>query len=83
MIVPAVTRYFRVDRRDLIYLKSILEAYEGMSTLSTVERQGCIVQLTVPAPFVTDMDCLLDALAQEITLAELPPPAVGQATEEQ
>jgi uncharacterized protein DUF4911 len=83
MIFPAVTRYFRVDRRDLVYLKCILEAYEGMSTLSTVERQGCIVRLTVPAPFAADMASLIAELQKEITLTELPPPAAGPSPEEQ
>ncbi|HZV80585.1 MAG TPA: DUF4911 domain-containing protein [Geobacteraceae bacterium] len=65
-----IVRYFRVDRRDLVYLKFILEAYEGMSTLSTVEKSGAIVSLTVPAGFADDMAQLIGALQSEITLAE-------------
>ena len=45
----ATVRYFRVARRELVYLKFILEAYEGMSTLSTVDRSGGIVRLAIPA----------------------------------
>lgn len=59
-----------MDRRDLVYLKFILEAYEGMSTLSTVERSGVIVSLTIPAGFVDDMARLIAALQREITLVE-------------
>jgi hypothetical protein len=65
-----VIRYFRVDRRDLVYLKFILEAYEGMSTLTTVQREGVIVRLTVPTGFATDMQELLAAVSAEIPLQE-------------
>lgn len=69
-----IVRYFRVDRRDLVYLKFILEAYEGMSTLSTVEKGGAIVSLTVPAGFAGDMAELINALQGEITLVEIAGP---------
>ena len=65
-----IVRYFRVDRRDLVYLKFILEAYEGMSTLSTVEKSVAIVSITIPRCFVNDMDQLISSLQEEITLEE-------------
>lgn len=66
-----IIRYFRVDRRDLVYLKFILEAYEGMSTLSTVDKSGVIVQLTIPAGFAPDMAQLIEEMQREITLTEV------------
>lgn len=70
-----IVRYFRVDRRDLVYLKFILEAYEGMSTLSTVDRQVTIVRLTIPAGFADDMQLLLDSIGADISLTEAAAPA--------
>ncbi len=70
----SLTRYFQVDRRDMVFLKFILEAYEGMSTLSTFDNKAGIVQLTVPCGFSDDMAGLIDALAGEISLTELFPP---------
>lgn len=65
-----VVRYFKVKRGDLVFLKFILEAYEGMSTLSTVEPMEAIVRLSVPSGFDTDMQSLLDFLSAEISLQE-------------
>jgi uncharacterized protein DUF4911 len=64
-------RFFKVDRRDLVYLKFVLEAYEGMSTLSTVEPVGGIVRLSIPYGFEEDMQSLVDALSGEISLTEV------------
>ena len=69
----SLTRYFQVDRREMVYLKFILEAYEGMSTLSTFDNRAGIVQLTVPAGFADDMAGLIDALSGEIGLVEMYP----------
>lgn len=69
----SLTRYFQVDRREMVYLKFILEAYEGMSTLSTFDNRAGIVQLTVPAGFADDMAGLIDALSGEIGLVEMSP----------
>jgi len=69
--MPAdLVRYLRVDRRDLVFLKFILEAYEGMATMTTVKREGVIVRLTIPAGFAADMQALLAAVAADIELQE-------------
>jgi len=67
---PSV-RFFKVDRRDLVYLKFVLEAYEGMSTLSTVEPKEGIVRLSIPPGFERDIHVLIDALSTEIPLTEV------------
>lgn len=71
-IPEALVRYFKVDRRDLVYLKFILEAYEGMATLSTVEPGGVIVRLSIPAGFEADIESLLAALGADMPIAEVP-----------
>jgi len=60
--------FFQLPRKDLVYLKFILEAYEGMSTLSTADKQLGIVRLSVPNRFLPDMTELLASLGQEISL---------------
>jgi hypothetical protein len=67
-------RYFRVARHDLVYLKFILEAYEGLAVLSTVEREGAIVRIGYPHFSAEDVDLLLHALSGEIDLTEVPQP---------
>ncbi len=78
-VTDPVVRYFRVNRRDLAYLKFILEGYDNMSVLSTVDDREGIVRLLVPAGFAVDMGALVEALQQEIELTELPPEVI-QAT---
>jgi len=58
----AICRYFRVKRRDMVFLKFILEAYEGMNTMSTVDNTAGIIRIAVMSGFGEDMDALLAEL---------------------
>jgi hypothetical protein len=78
--LATVARYFRVNKRDLVYLKFILEAYEGLSTLSTAAREGMVVRVSYPQCFSRDIDLLLRALGEEISLTEVPEPAEDGAS---
>ena len=71
----SLARYFRVNRHDLVYLKFILEAYEGLAVLSTIEREGAIVRIGYPHFSAGDVDALLHAMANEIDMTEVPQPA--------
>jgi hypothetical protein len=71
---PEKVRYFRVDRKDLVFLKFILEAYEGLSTMSTADRKEGIVRISFGEWAADDVGGLLDSLAREITLVEVDEP---------
>ena len=78
VIYLTVTRYFRVSRREMVYLKFITETYEGLLTVSTVDKTGGVIRVSYPACFRQDAEDLLLALAGEIPLEETePPPARG------
>ena len=71
MIPEGIVRYFKVGRRDLVHLKFILEAYEGMSTLSTVQPQGVIVRLSIPSGFEADVQSIIDTVGADIAIHEV------------
>lgn len=65
-------RYFRVDRRDIAYFRFILDAYEGLATLSTLDARQGLVVLSIPESQSDAVDALLAALGREISLEEVP-----------
>jgi len=81
----SIKRYFLLDRRDVAYLKFIVEAYEGLATLSTLERTGddALVRLTVLTSCAADLDGLISALRQDIAMTETTPPPDGDAEKEE
>lgn len=63
-----ICRYFRVFHRDMVFLKFILEAYEGMNVMSTVDNKSGIIRIAILPGFVEDMDALLADLGKQVVL---------------
>lgn len=63
-----INRFFRVNRRDMVYLKFILEAYEGMNVMSTVDNAAGIIRIAIMPGFEDDMDALLAELGRQVTM---------------
>ncbi len=61
-------RYFRVAHRDMVFLKFILEAYEGMNVMSTVDNVAGIIRVSVMAGFEDDMAALLADLGRQVRM---------------
>jgi hypothetical protein len=76
-LIPSlgIVRYFQLGRRDLVYLKFIQEAYEGLSFMSTADQKACIVRIAYQQTAAADMEGLLTALAAEISLTEVDAPS--------
>ncbi len=67
-------RYFRTNRRDISYLRFILEAYEGVAVLTTMDaRSGIVKVLMAPGSERLVMDVLDDLCGNgDIMLEPLP-----------
>ena len=63
-----ICRYFKVARRDMVFLKFILEAYEGMNVMSTVDNKAGIIRIAIMPGFVDDMDALLAELGTQVVM---------------
>jgi len=63
-----ICRYFKVAHRDMVFLKFILEAYEGMNVMSTVDNKVGIIRIAIMPGFVEDMDALLAELGTQVVM---------------
>ena len=63
-----IFRYFKVLHRDMVYLKFILEAYEGMNVMSTVDNVAGIIRIAIMHGFESDMDGLLAELGRQVPM---------------
>lgn len=64
-------RYYQLASRDLVYMKFVLEAYEGLSTMSTVDGKRGIVKVNYPVPFRDDLAGLMEGISREIEVTEV------------
>jgi len=61
----------QVKRREISYLKFILEGYDGLVTVTTVDGNRGRVSLSFPPSVLPDVERVLEALKEEIALAEI------------
>jgi hypothetical protein len=52
----------------MVYLKFILEAYEGMNVMSTVDNAVGIIRIAIMEGFEADMDGVLEELGRQVSM---------------
>ncbi len=68
--------YFRLPRREIGYLRFILEGYDGLAFMRTLDSKIGLVEITWPPVRSADVKALLQALAVEVGLEEVATPTV-------
>lgn len=63
-----IERFFKVAHRDMVFLKFILEAYEGMNVMSTVDNGVGIIRIAIMPGFEDDMAALLADLGTQVRM---------------
>lgn len=62
---------YEVDPYEIHYLKFILEAYEGLATLTTLNADKGLIRLAVPPGCEGSLDALMKALEKELKLNQV------------
>ena len=63
-----IKRYFRVDRREIAFIKFIFEAYDGIAVLETLDPNAGIVVFHIAPGCERDVDAILQDLKKEIAI---------------
>ena len=66
-------RCYRVDRREIAYLKFILEAYDGLAVVSTLDPQAGIVVLHIAPGCEQDIEKIVADLSRDIMMEPAQP----------
>lgn len=75
--VKPLRKYFRIDRKQIAYLKFILEGYDGMAVLSTLDPEAGVVMLDIGPGCEADVNLIIDDLGREIRIEPLNGPPSG------
>ncbi|MDH4331530.1 MAG: DUF4911 domain-containing protein [Desulfobulbaceae bacterium] len=71
MSVSLAVLRVRIDPEQIYFLKFILEAYDNLTIMSTVDRIEGIVELKYPAELEGDVKGVLQSMAQRLKLEEI------------
>ena len=63
-----IRKYYRVDRRKICLLRFILEGYDGMAIMTTIDsRQGTVV-ISIAPGCEDDVEMILKGLEKDILI---------------
>lgn len=74
MNAPFLKRYYHVSRAEIGYLRFILESYDGLAFMRTLDPRGALIEMAWPPSRRRDAEDLLLALAAEVSMTEVPAP---------
>ncbi len=63
-------KYIRVDRKEICFLKFIFEAYDGIATLTTVDKNLGIVLIIIAPGCEKDVEMILHDLKKDILIEQ-------------
>ncbi|MBI4618951.1 MAG: DUF4911 domain-containing protein [Desulfobacterales bacterium] len=73
--MKTIERYFRVQRKNIAFIKFILEAYDGMAVMRTLDPHEGVVELIIAPDFEREVTEILDNLRDEFEVQPIEPPA--------
>ncbi len=71
-------RHFLLPRGEIGYLRFILESYDGLAFVRTLDPRQALVEIAFPRSRRADAEALLAALVCECAMYPVPPPAPGR-----
>lgn len=67
-------RFFKVRRRDIYLIKKLLDGYENMMDVATVDRERGKIQILIAPDFKKDCEAILADLQQRFLMMPLNDP---------
>ncbi len=66
--METIRKIIRIDRREICFIKFILEAYEGIATMTTIDARQGIVLLRIAPGCEKEVEALLRDLGEDIMI---------------
>ena len=67
--------YLRIQREDIALLKFVIESYEEVGIIRTIDRKKATVVVLAMPDFIDHVWAILNSLREHMDWYEIPPPA--------
>jgi hypothetical protein len=66
--------YLRIQREDIALIKFIIESYEGIGIVRTIDRKKATVVVLAMPDLIAHVRAVLESLREHMDWYEIPPP---------
>ncbi len=71
-----IDKFFMIKREHIAPVQFIIEGYEGMSTVSTIDSQEAIIKISIMPDFTEEIRPLIGELKKIYRLEEIEKPEI-------
>ena len=75
-----IKRYYQVNRKDIAIIQFIIEGYEGMATVTTVDPKTACLRIAIIEDQLDDFELLVEDLKKTMPILEVAHPRVYNFT---
>jgi len=65
-----IKKYYKIERKNIIVVQFIMEGYEGMATVSTLDARKAILAVSIMPDYISEVTGLLDYLQNKYPMQE-------------
>lgn len=65
-----IKKYYKIERKNIIVVQFIMEGYEGMATVSTLDARIAIIAVSIMPDYLSEVTGLLDYLQNKYPMQE-------------
>ena len=66
-----IKKWFKLKRSNIAQVQFIIEGYEGMATVTTIDPHAAILQVSIVPDFLQEIINLLDNMKNKYSLEEI------------
>jgi len=74
MSTELIEIYLRIQREDVALMKFVLESYEGIAIVRTIDRKRATVVVLAMPDLIEHVRAVLESLREHMEWHEIPPP---------
>ena len=72
--LQTIKQHYRVDRREIAFIRFILEAYDGLAIVKTLDPQAGLIEFQIAPGCEQDVEMILEDLQSRIMMEKAPLP---------
>jgi len=66
--METIKRYYRIDRARIAFVRFILEAYDGIANMTTLDAKQGLVRMAIAPGCTSEMDAIISDLKRKILI---------------
>ena len=66
-----IKKRFKIKRKNIEIVQFIIEGYEGMATVTTIDSREAVIQISIMSDFVQEISNILENLKNKYPLEEI------------